>query len=84
MLRHCEQQFKRVKGHASIDVLVAAINAIQREDHMPEAARGRGRRFGNDHESLMTVSTNFLISSMTVPNFMIICFDVALTGIHFR
>ena len=38
VLLHCEQQFRRVKGHASIDVVVAAIDAIQREDEMPEAA----------------------------------------------
>ncbi len=38
VLLHCEQQFKRVKGHASIDVVVAAIDAIQREDEMPQAA----------------------------------------------
>ena len=36
VLLHCEQQFRRVKGHASIDVVVAAIDAIQREDEMPE------------------------------------------------
>ena len=38
VLLHCEQQFKRVKGHASIDEVVAAIDAIHREDEMPEAA----------------------------------------------
>ena len=38
VLLHCEQQSRRVKGHASIDVVVAAIDAIQREDEMPEAA----------------------------------------------
>jgi hypothetical protein len=38
VLLHCEQQFRRVKGHASIDEVVAAIDAIQREDEMPEAA----------------------------------------------
>ena len=39
VLLHCEQQFRRVKGHASIDVAgLAAIDAIQREDEMPEAA----------------------------------------------
>ena len=38
VLLHCELQFRRVKGHASIDVVVAAIDAIQREDEMPEAA----------------------------------------------
>ena len=37
-LTSSEQQFRRVKGHASIDVVVAAIDAIQREDEMPEAA----------------------------------------------
>ena len=37
VLLHCEQQFKRVKGHASIDEVVAAIDAIHREDEMPEA-----------------------------------------------
>jgi len=38
VLLHCEQQFRRVKGHASIKAVVAAIDAIQREDEMPEAA----------------------------------------------
>ena len=27
VLLHCEQRFKRVQGYASIDVVVAAINA---------------------------------------------------------
>ena len=34
VLLHCEQRFRRVKGHASIDEVVAAIDAIQ--------TRGRG------------------------------------------
>ncbi len=38
MLLHCEQRFRPVKGHASIDVVVAAIDATQREDEFPEAA----------------------------------------------
>jgi len=38
VLLHCEQQFKRVKGYASIDEVVAAIDATQREDEVPEAA----------------------------------------------
>ena len=38
VLLHCEQRFKRVKGYASIDVVVAAIDATQREDELPEAA----------------------------------------------
>ena len=38
VLLHCEQRFRRVKGHASIDEVVAAIDAIQREDEVPEAA----------------------------------------------
>ena len=41
VLLHCEQQFKRVKGHfrrMPIDEVVAAIDAIHREDEMPEAA----------------------------------------------
>ena len=38
VLLHCEQQFKRVKGYASIGEVVAAIDAIQREDEVPEAA----------------------------------------------
>ena len=33
-----EQRFRRVKGYASIDVVVAAIDATQREDELPEAA----------------------------------------------
>ena len=38
VLLHCEQQFKRVKGYASISEVVAAIDATQREDEVPEAA----------------------------------------------
>ena len=38
VLLHCEQRFRRVKGYASIDVVVAAIDATQREDELPEAA----------------------------------------------
>ena len=38
VLLHCEQQFKRVKGYASFDEVVAAIDATQREDEVPEAA----------------------------------------------
>ena len=38
VLLHCEQQFKRVKGYASIGEVVAAIDATQREDEVPEAA----------------------------------------------
>ena len=38
VLLHCEQQFKPVKGYASIDEVVAAIDATQREDEVPEAA----------------------------------------------
>jgi len=38
VLLHCEQRFQRVKGHASIGEVIAAIDAIQREDGMPEAA----------------------------------------------
>ena len=38
VLLHCEQQFKRVKGYASIDEVVAAIDATQREDEVPQAA----------------------------------------------
>ena len=36
VLLHCEQRFRRVKGYASIDVVVAAIDATQREDELPE------------------------------------------------
>ena len=38
VLLHCERRFRRVKGYASIDTVVAAIDAIQRETEMPEAA----------------------------------------------
>ena len=38
VLLHCEHRFRRVKGYASIDTVVAAIDAIQRETEMPEAA----------------------------------------------
>ena len=38
VLLHCEQRFRRVKGYASIDVVVAAIDATQRQDELPEAA----------------------------------------------
>ena len=38
VLLDCEQRFRRVKGYASIDVVVAAIDATQREDELPEAA----------------------------------------------
>ena len=38
VLLHCERRFRRVKGYASIDIVVAAIDAIQRETEMPEAA----------------------------------------------
>lgn len=38
VLMHCEQQFRRIKGHASIDIVVAAIDAIHRNDDMSKAA----------------------------------------------
>ena len=38
VLLHCEQRFRRLKGYASIDEVVAEIDAIQREDEVPEAA----------------------------------------------
>jgi len=36
VLMHCERQFRRVKGHASIDFVLAAIDAIQRDEEPPE------------------------------------------------
>ena len=38
VLLYCELRFRRVKGYASIDTVVAVTDAIQRETEMPEAA----------------------------------------------
>ena len=38
VLMHCEQQFRRIKGHASIEGVVAAIDAIQQNDDISMAA----------------------------------------------
>ncbi len=38
VLMHCEQQFRRIKGHASIDGVVATIDAIQQNDDISRAA----------------------------------------------
>ncbi len=38
VLLHCEQRFKRVKGHASIGAVLAAINATHNEEEVPKAA----------------------------------------------
>jgi putative transposase len=38
VLLHCEKRFKRVKGHASIDEVVDAIDATHRGEEAPEAA----------------------------------------------
>jgi transposase-like protein len=38
VLLHCEQRFKRIKGHASIEVVLAAIDAMHGEEEMRPAA----------------------------------------------
>lgn len=38
VLLHCEQRFKRVKGHASIGAVLAAIDATHNEEEVPKAA----------------------------------------------
>ena len=46
VLLHCERRFRRVKGYASIDTVVAAIDAIQRRDRNARGRVSSGRKSG--------------------------------------
>ncbi len=64
VLMHCEQQFRRIKGHASIDDRGCGHRCDPPKRRHVQGRMNLGSEVeGNSHESLTMVSTNFLTSS---------------------